>query len=535
MVENGFWAVIVLFNNLIFLLGDVDHYDLAAWTFEVLVLGFVVVVCLLLLAVFKLYQVHGELGVLAGGSTNGNGKKRPKTRVKTVKVKDVVKETKNKPVYRTDCCSEHQFFGFLRDRPNGFSVPANCEKCPSVHKCMSRRGLKSLLRRVWGVFFIFLVFGAMFGSVAVYAADGEDVAFTLVGEADWVHVSVNGDSVGSVALERFGDNVQLIFYAFKDSGLSFDRFVIEANVSYTDPFEKFSVLWTGEFSGTGKILLSFSSIYGQTSTVVESFSGEVPHYGRPGTTYKKNVITGEGEIFDVFSALDNDYICSFEWRFVSSGSNESEGVAPNLIVYKPDGSEYDNKFLSATGLALVEFYDQVGFMVDSMGTDYVKWVLYSGDDFQVRANQGFGEKPLPSFRVEPVGLRVESGDSVSVFFLLPDDVSEYEGSWNNREEKDLIELLVDETYSDGTHEIVFKVLDSAKNKKITIQVKCEKYGTVYASSAQIEVSPGALEYLVPVLVLFAVFVVVFVLCVRWLIIHKREPPMPIQVMELVAG
>jgi len=434
----------------------------------------------------------------------------------------------------TDFCdkAKGQYLGFLEDKIKllgkrvTFTIPSNCLHCSFLVKCQNLKS-RSWLKKLLGAVFVLTVCSSMFSSGLVLADERDDLIaetpLTVFGEHEWVHVNVGGEHAGSVAWEGYDENVQLVFYAYSDSGLSFDQFVIEANISYYDPFNKFYVYWGGEISGEGKILLKFYSFLGQTTTLVEPFAGETPHYGRPGTRVKKNVITGENEIFDVFGANDV-HLCSFEWSFVSVSNNITNVTQsiPSLIVYDPDGDKYDTKVLSATMLPLIEYYDMVGFMVDSMGSDYVKWILYSDDPLQVRLNQGFGAKSLPKFRVDPVSLRVEPSERVTVSFVLPEGITEYEGSWESRSVRDYVELLSDEVYADGEHEIVFKFLESAKNKRFTVEVSCEKYGTSYSGSAVVEVGPPAWESIVDAVLVLGFIIVGCFFGLRWLIRQKRE-------------
>jgi len=450
---------------------------------------------------------------------------------KKTRNKKLLRIKENSKSVKTDICKGDQFLGFLRKHyPEHLDIPSNCKTCKKMSECLFGKPKKrGILKRIFS-FGLILLFCTMVLSPSFVYADERDILIaetplTVFGEHEWVHVNVGGEHAGSVAWEGYDKDVQLVFYAYSDSGLSFDQFVIEANISYSDPFSKFYVYWGGEISGEGKILFKFYSFLGQTTTLVEPFAGETPHYGRPGTRVKKSVITGENEIFDVFGA-NNVHLCSFEWSFVSVSNNITNMTQsiPSLIVYNPDGIKYDTKVLSATMLPLVEFFDRVGFMVDSMGTDYVKWILYSDQSLRVAMNQGFEDKSLPSFHVRPISLRVEPNQLVTVSFVLPEGITEYNGSWRDRSIKEHIELLSDEVYADGEHEIVFKFLESAKNKRFTVEVSCEKYGTSYSGSAMVEVVPSAWESIVPIIIIIAFFGVGGIFGVCWLIRQKREDP-----------
>jgi len=425
-----------------------------------------------------------------------------------------------------------QYLGFLEDKTKllrkhvTFTIPNNCLHCNFLVKCQNLKSKKGW-RKLLSCIVVFAFFMSMFNSSLVLADVKEDLIaetpLTVFGEHEWVHVSVGGNHAGSVAWEGYGEDVQLVFYAYNDNGLSFDQFVIEANISYYDPFNKFYVYWGGKISGEDKILLKFYSFLGQTTTLVEPFAGEAPHYGRPGTRVKKNVITGENEIFDVFGANDI-HLCSFEWSFISVSNNITNVTQsiPSLIVYDPDGDKYDTKVLSATMLPLIEYFDMVGFMVDTMGPDYVKWVLYSDQSLRVAINQGFEDQSLPSFSVDPVSLRVEPSERVTVSFVLPEGITEYEGSWESRSVRDYVELLSDEVYADGEHVVEFRFLESAKNKRFTVEVSCEKYGTSYSGSAMVEVVPSAWESIVPGVIVLGFIIVGCFFGLRWLIRQKRE-------------
>ena len=344
----------------------------------------------------------------------------------------------------------------------------------------------------------------------------QDDAVTVFSEAEWVHVSVGGDTIGSVVWQQYDDDTQLVFYAYNDSGLSYNQFLIEPDTIYTDPLEKFQILWNGEITAENKIMLQFSSDIGQTTTVVKRFAGETPSWGRPGTRYKQRIITQQQETMDVF--IDEEHICSFEWQFVTINNQSS----PQLIVYSPDGTEFDTKVLKSTFLSLVEFYDQVGFMFEKMGTDYVKWMLYSDYELQVRIGQGFGTKPLPFFKVSPADLDVYPGDIVTVEWTLPEGVTEYEASWEDKQISEYVRLVDENVFSDQ-YETTFEFLDSAKNQKFTIKVSCNKYGTIYQGKAKITVLLPLIESLLGLFVAIPILIILAYLFTRHLMHRTREP------------
>lgn len=379
----------------------------------------------------------------------------------------------------------------------------------------------------------------LFSFGAVYAGIDDLIAeasFTIFSEYEWAHVSVAGETVGSVAWESYGPNVQIVFYAYNDTGLSFHQEVIEANRTYSDPFNKYMVFWEGEISVEGEISFKFFSFSGQTTTVVESFSGEPSPYERPGTAFTKSIITSEGEIRAVFGEDDSgqldEHICSFEWSFVTTTSNITNATktVPTMVTYKPDGGKHDTKTLSITMSPVIEYWAQVGFMVEEMDVDegYVKWIIYSGQDFRIGTSPSFRDKDLPLFRVDPVGLRVEPGQTVTVNFKLPEGITEYEASWTGSKIWEHIDLLDDLIFPDGEHEVTFQFLESylegERQRKATIRVSCELYGTTYSGSDVVRVQASAL---IEILAMVCVGVGALIgggVGLRWLLRRRSTPP-----------
>ncbi|MCW4015452.1 MAG: hypothetical protein NWF06_03700 [Candidatus Bathyarchaeota archaeon] len=495
-----------------FLLLNVEHFDLTAWIFWV-VLACLGVLFLILCFVAKLVsqrKIVVEHKVVP---------EKPKGKAED--------EPKGKP--KSENCVGKHYIGFLRDSnyPDRCFPPSDCLDCLKIGECLDGKPKRSrnLLKRFKWLCLVFLVCSMVlvpsFGVVSVFADERSDLiaetSYTVFAESQWAHVSVDGQTVGSVAWKGYGSDVQLIFYAYNDAGLSFDQFVIEKGVSYLDPFEKFYVFWEGAVSVEGEIFLKFYSFKGQTTTVVEGFAGEVSSVGRPDGRVKKYVISEEGEILDVFDG-EEKHVCSFEWSYRSvttEGSNETF-LRPCLLVYEPDGDTYDMKVMNNTLSPIVEFLDVVGFMADSLGEDYVKWVLYSGSEFTVRSNQGFEDMALPSFRVDPVSLSVEPGQVVSVSFFLPEGVSDFEASWENSGFWDKIVLLSDEVYGDGEHVVEFKFLDSAKGDSFSVKVECEQFGTTYSSSAVVRVVASVWEGVLIAVILLVPVVIFAVWFVRYL-------------------
>lgn len=501
---------------------NADHYDLTAWIF------FGVIACLIVSLVIALTCLK-----IVFQTRNVSSKRKKNKKKISVKSKS---ESNTREVTESCDKSKGQYLGFLKDKTNQlgkrvtFTIPSNCLHCDFLVKCQGIKTKKNLFKKLLPLVVVFAFFMSTY-TYPLVAADATsdliaETPLTVFGEHEWVHVRVAGEQVGSVAWEGYDSDVQLVFYAYNDSGLSFDQFVIEPKRSYSDPFNKYKVYWNGTKNTRDELMLKFYSFQGQTTTVVEAFAGEVPHYGRPGTRVTKTVITREKEIFDVFSDKDNKHLCSFEWSYISRTSNvtnETEST-PSLVVYDPDGTKYDNRWLSATMLPLVEYWDLVGFMVDSMGVDYVKWILYSDNELQVRLTQGFEGMSLTYFNVEPVGLRVQPGDIVSVSFVLPEDVADYDVSWTRAEIWDHITLLRDEVV-DGEHIVEFKfsesILSSKNSKDVTVMVECEKYGTSYSGSAVVRVMRP--DYSMGIFLVALIPVgIVLLFGLRWLLGRMRE-------------
>jgi len=344
----------------------------------------------------------------------------------------------------------------------------------------------------------------------VYAGAADELiaetSYTIFAEHEWTHVSVSGDTVGSVAWERYGEEVQLLFYAYNDTGLIFHQEVIEANKTYSDPFEKYMVYWEGEISVEDEILLKFFSFSGQTTTVVGNFVSEPAPYDRPGTTFLKPIITRAGDIKAVFVA-DNSgeldkHVCSFEWVFqnVTSSITNITRMVPTMLVYEPDGEQYDTKSLStsSTMSPISEYWAEVGFMFEKMDVDedYVKWIVYSGQDFRIGTSPEFRDKDLQFFSVEPDSLRVEPGQIVTVTFVLPEGITEYDVSWEQSKIWDHIYYMGDDVSPNGEHEVTFYFLDSfldgRRERTATIGVSCEQYGATYSDSNNIRVHVSGL-------------------------------------------
>jgi len=363
---------------------------------------------------------------------------------------------------------------------------------------------------------------------------GQQGPVTVFSQAEWCHISIGGVAVESLRWQLFDSDVQVTFYAFNDSSLSYDQFIITANASFSDPLGKFDVFWTGEITVEGRIVFAFSSIYGQLSTIVSPFPGEVPHWGRPKMTYTKKVITTEGEIYDVVGG--ETHVASFEWSFMTLTVNETGGTnqtLPQLVVYNPDGSKFDMKVLTTTFVPLVEYYDLVGWMMDSMGANYVKWIVYSGDTFQIRLNQGFEPKPLPFFIVYPESLTVHPGDTVTVQFSLPSGITNYTASWNDPSFNEYIKMNGEPTFNAQTaqYNVTFKFLESAENHRFTIEVTAQKQGTTYRGSASITVEPQAWKNMVVPIVAF-VIVIIVISVIGWrLKEYRHTPPLPNQALR----
>lgn len=364
-------------------------------------------------------------------------------------------------------------------------------------------------QKIWTLLLFFSILVAMAPVLAQ-----EEGYVTVFRKNEWVHVSVGGNTIGSIAWEQYGEDVQLVFYAYNDTGLSFNEKIIDANVAETDTFNKFQVLWKGEITAEGQIKLILSSGQGQITTIVEKFGGEAK-WGRPGTSYKHPVATHQGEMMDVF--IDDEHKCSFEWTY-ETVDNET---VPQLTVYSADGQIDSTGILTSTYVSVVEFFDQVGFMYERMDADegYVKWILYSGYELEVRIGQGFGSKPLPFFKVIPADLDVYPGELVTVEFTLPEGVTEYEASWEDKEISEHIKLDKVTPYQDQ-HEVTFRFLDSAKGQKFTLKVSCDNYGTLYQGKAKIEVLVPLLEKIFWGVVGLGVFIVAVIIFLWWAITRR---------------
>ena len=339
----------------------------------------------------------------------------------------------------------------------------------------------------------------------------------IFSENEWVHISIGGNTISSVVWEQYDEDIQLVFFAHNDTGLSFNQFVIEPNTYYSDIFDKFDVIWRSEITTEGKIKLYLSSDKGQITTIVEKFGGQSTSWGRPGTRYQTVVITNDGETKDIYS--DEERICSFEWSF-ETVNNET---VPQLTVHSPNGEIYSTGILTSTYTSVVEFFDQVGFMFEKMGDNYVKWNLYSNYDLEVRSSSGSGSKPLPFFRVSPADLEVYPGGIVTVEWTLPEGVTEYEVSWKDKQIIDYIHLIDERGPYQGQYETTFEFLDKAKDQKFTLKVSCEKYGTTYQVKKKIQVLTPIIDSLFWVIIGIVILIMVVLLFRHKIMERVHEP------------
>lgn len=343
----------------------------------------------------------------------------------------------------------------------------------------------------------------------------------LFGQDEWVHVRVGDAPVESIVWKVFGDDVQLVFYDYNNTNLSYDQFIIDANHTFSDPLDKFDVFWNGEITLENKIVLAFSSDQGQVTTVVSSFTGNVPPSEHPAMTHTKPLITKEDEIYDV--VMDGSHVASFEWSF----TNVSNQQIPQLTIYNPDGTKYNTQLLTATFIP-IEYYNVVGWLVKKMGADYVQWLLYSGKAFQVRANQGFGALSLSFFIVYPTSLKVHPSETVTVQFVLPEGVDNYTASWNDPSFNKYIKLDGEPVFNSqtGQYEVNWKFLESAVGKRFTVKVSAVKYGTTYQATASILVQAQTLNPVIMPLIggvsFLAFFVIFLIFLIRRRKIHPRS-------------
>ena len=335
----------------------------------------------------------------------------------------------------------------------------------------------------------------------------QEDTLTVFSENDWIHVAIGGDTVCSIVWEQFDEDVQIVFYAYNDAGLSFNQFWLQPDITYSDPFDKFQVCWNGEITVEQQIKLNLSSIHGQITTIKERFGGDPSSWDRPGTLFEQRLMTHAGELKDVM--IDDEHVCSFEWTY-ETVNNETK---PQLTVYSSTEEVVSVGTLTSTYTSIVEFFDQVGFMYEKMGDTYVRWMLYSGYDFKVRDNQGFGTNPLPFFKVSPADLDVYPGEIVTVEWTLPEGVTEYEASWEDKQISEYIRLVDEDVYNDQ-YETTFEFLDSAKNQKFTIKVSCNKYGTIYQGKAKITVLVPLIESILWVFIAIPLIVIVVYLIAR---------------------
>ena len=361
---------------------------------------------------------------------------------------------------------------------------------------------------------------------------GVEGSVVVVAPDKWVHLSLDGEPMTSMSWISYGADIQVVWFAYNDSSVQFDSFVINSNQTFYDPFEKFSVLWEGNFGSLGEIILVISSPLGIVTTIVQKFPGEVPRYGKPGMTVKKTVITEENRLYDV--VVDDKHVATFDWSFVTLSDNAtvSNQTFPELNVYNNDGTEYDTKVLTATYVPLVDYYDIVGWMVATMTNNYVKWVLYSGKSIQVRLSQGFTTSPLPFFVIYPRSLEVQSGETVTVRYILPEGVESYETSWNDTDVQRYLDVIEEEfDPMTGEFEVQLVFHEDAEGRRFRIEVEAEKYGTLYRSGERITVmAPAWKTAVLPAigyggLVAFMVFLCIVVLR------RRRSPPDSFQALK----
>lgn len=333
----------------------------------------------------------------------------------------------------------------------------------------------------------FLVVMLVLAVIPLEYAFAEQGGLVVVAPNKWAHLSLDSEPVASMAWGQYGSDIQVSFYAFNDSSVQFDSFVIAVNESFKDPFRKFTLDWDGTYTSLGELVLTVSSGLGIATTVVQPFPGEVPRYGKPPMTVKKTVITAAGQMYDV--VIEDKHEASFEWSFVTLENNQS---FPQLKVYKADGTEYDTKVLTVNYVPLVDYYDVVGWMTEQVSSGYVKWTLYSGKPIQVRVSQGFVSSSLPFFMVYPRSLEVEVGQPMMVRWILPEGITAYSASWNDSSISSFFDV-VNEDYdpSTGEFQVNLTFRDNAEGKRFLLQVEAEKYGTTYSGGEYVSVLPPA--------------------------------------------
>lgn len=363
--------------------------------------------------------------------------------------------------------------------------------------------------RLRNIFLILMLILTVIPLEYVVAGQGSVV---VVAPNKWVHLSLDGEPITSLGWVRYGVDIQVSFYAFNDSGVQFDSFVIVVNQSFQDPFKKFVVLWGGTYTNLGELVLTVSSPLGIATTVVQQFPGEVPRYGKPAMTVRKTVITEAGKLYDV--VVDDKHVASFDWSFVTLENNQS---FPQLKVYKNDGVEYDTKVLTVNYVPLVDYYDVVGWMTEAVTGNWVKWILYSGKPIQVRLSQGFASTSLPFFIIYPRNLQAEVGQMVTVQWVLPGGVTTYSVSWSDSS-MELYFDVVNEEFDPSSGEFLVELAfrENAEGKRFMLQVEAVKYGTTYRSGDYVLVlAPAWKTMALPVVsgVAFLLIIVVLILLV----------------------
>ena len=350
-----------------------------------------------------------------------------------------------------------------------------------------------------------------------YQVDAVESSTVIVGRDQWVHVSVGDSHLESFGYAIFGTDLQLLFYAYNQSDLMLDTYVMVANTSVDDPLGKFTVFWGGAI-GTSTVSFSVSSEYGQIAMIVQDFAGQ-QSWSRPKMTVRREVFTRKGEVFDVL--VDSVHVASFVWDLVTVG-DENQTV-PQLTVYKNDGSPYLTKVLTNTYVSVAEYFDKVGWMVEAYSNSYVKWLLYSGFSLSVKLSSGFGGLDLPYFLVS--ARTTEPNQPVTVKFRLPEGISNYSASWTTASVSRFVSV-VDELFNSATGEysVILMFLDSAEGNRFTLEVSAEKYGSVYQSSDSIVVTAPAWKLLIAPVLVAVIIVGAMLLLVRRASEGRKTPP-----------
>ena len=364
------------------------------------------------------------------------------------------------------------------------------------------------------------------------------------GSDEWIHVSVDGSHLESLHWTRIGSDIQVYFHEYNVSETIYDQFIIYANSTFTDPLHQFEAIWNGEFTPENKMLLSLSSIKGEVSVVITKFEAAEFIDHPPGMTKLKAVITMEDEIYDVL--LDDERFCSFDWSWItldiinstteenSTATNQTQTL-PQIRVYDVDGSVRDTRLITNFMVSFISYggVEGVGWMVDTLTSSYVKWILHSKHDITIRPSTGWGAPELTYFNLYPK--RVRPGESVNVSFTLPEGLRTYE---TNLDDRYLSKFLEGESYAENyepetkRYTLAFKFRDFAKNNVFTISVYAEKHGVPYQSSEKITVLPSLTEVLVyetviPIIVVIGVLIFI-VLLIRWLYYRRKMGPPPIK-------